>query len=74
MEVEIVHAAEAGSGRFHLEVVGQRPFRILRSSARPDGLIESEVEYFDFDGPPTTTGGGGDDDVDDQMARTAEAT
>ncbi|CAK0851443.1 unnamed protein product, partial [Prorocentrum cordatum] len=32
-----------------LQVVGQRPFKILSSSVLSDGLCEAEVQYFDLE-------------------------
>jgi len=49
VEVVIESANEYFDGRFYVEVVGQRPFRILSSVEAEDGLIEGQVEFFDFE-------------------------
>lgn len=49
VEVQIVNAAEQWDGRFHVEIVGRRPFQIISSSYAPEGFLEADVEYFDFE-------------------------
>lgn len=58
VEVGIISLAERWDGCFRIEIVGQRPFRILDSSVAEDGLIEADVEYFDVE-----DGGDGSDEA-----------
>lgn len=47
--VRILSAAEQWDGRFHIEVVGDRSFKILSTSYAPEGFLEAEVEYLDLE-------------------------
>lgn len=49
VEVRILNAAEQWDGRYHVEVVGERAFKILSSAYAPEGFLEAEVEYIDFE-------------------------
>jgi len=58
VEVSIINASEQIDGRYHIELVGKRPFRIVDTARAPDGLITAKVEYFSFE----------DGDVDSSQA------
>jgi len=50
VEVQIVSAHEQSDyGRFNVEIVGHRPFRISSSWHAAEGYLEADVTYFDFD-------------------------
>eukprot|EP00928_Gymnodinium_smaydae_P081131 TRINITY_DN64700_c0_g1_i1.p1 TRINITY_DN64700_c0_g1~~TRINITY_DN64700_c0_g1_i1.p1 ORF type:complete len:402 (+),score=60.99 TRINITY_DN64700_c0_g1_i1:44-1207(+) len=49
VEVEIIQASEQPDGRYHVEVVGRRPFKILSSSHAPEGFLEATIEHFDME-------------------------
>mmetsp|Transcript_6075 Transcript_6075/g.10524 ORF Transcript_6075/g.10524 Transcript_6075/m.10524 type:complete len:379 (-) Transcript_6075:146-1282(-) len=63
VEVNILSVSEQTDGRFHIEVVGQRPFKILQTSLEDYGLVVADIEYFDFE-----SGG-----TEDQTAEAAAA-
>lgn len=56
VEVKLVSAAEQWDGRFLVEIVGLRPFKVIRSMVDPDGLLQADVEF-------TTLEGGDSDDT-----------
>jgi len=48
VEVEITSCAEQWDGRYHVEVVGRRPFKVVSSVVAPEGYLEGDVTYFDM--------------------------
>jgi len=53
VEVRLLSAAEQFDGRFLVEIVGQRSFKVLQMSIAVDGLTEAEVEFIDLESGST---------------------
>lgn len=49
VEVEVVQCRETPDGRYHVELNGRRPFRVLRQWNEEDNLLKAHVEYLCMD-------------------------